>query len=92
MYQAIGISEIDDISRRCIPLSEASDYYKVMFREYPDVLTVANIQKMLGVGRHEVYHLILLGKLYALKVGKSYRIPKVKAIDYLVGKDVKSTR
>jgi excisionase family DNA binding protein len=73
-------------------MSEASDYYKVMFREYPDVLTVANVQKMLNVGRHEVYHLILIDKLYALKVGKSYRIPKVKAIDYLVGKDVKPAK
>ena len=70
-------------------LSEANDYYKVIFREYPDVLTVENVQKMLRIGRHEVYRLILSGKLYALKVGKSYRIPKVKAIDYLIGKDVK---
>jgi excisionase family DNA binding protein len=60
-----------------------------MFREYPDVLTVANVQKMLHIGRHEVYRLILSGKLFALKIGKSYRIPKVKAIDYLVGGDVK---
>jgi excisionase family DNA binding protein len=60
-----------------------------MFLEYPDVLTVANVQKMLHIGRHEVYRLILTGKLFALKIGKSYRIPKVKAIDYLVGTDVK---
>lgn len=60
-----------------------------MFREYPDVLTVANVQRMLHIGRHEVYRLILSRKLHALKVGKSYRIPKVKAIDYLIGEDVK---
>ena len=70
-------------------MSKDSDLYLVMFREYPDVLTVANLQKMLRIGRHEVYRLILSGKLYALKIGKSYRIPKVKAIDYLIGRDVK---
>lgn len=70
-------------------MSDTKDLYKVMFCEYPDVLTVGNIQRMLSIGRHEVYHLILSGKLYALKVGKSYRIPKVKAIDYLVGRDIK---
>jgi excisionase family DNA binding protein len=63
--------------------------YKIMFKEYPDVLTVKHVQKMLGIGRHQVYQLILSGKLYALKIGKSYRIPKIKAIDYLVGRDVK---
>jgi excisionase family DNA binding protein len=61
-----------------------------MFREYPDVLTVPNVQKILRIGHNTVYSLILSGKLYALKVGKSYRIPKVKVIDYLVGKDVKA--
>ena len=73
-------------------LSEESYYYKEMFREYPDVLTIANVQKMLRIGCHTVYSLIHKGELYALKVGKSYRIPKVKAIDFLIGKDVKFTR
>ena len=70
-------------------MSKTCELYKVMFREYPDVLTVRHIQKMLGIGRHQVYSLINSGQLYALMVGKSYRIPKVKAIEYLIGSDVK---
>ncbi len=70
-------------------MSSTNELYKVMFREYPDVLTVSHIQRMLGIGRHQVYSLISSGKLYALMVGKSYRIPKVKAIEYLIGSDVK---
>ncbi len=38
--------------------AELAELYKVMFPEYPDIVTVPQIQKMLGVSRHMVYDLI----------------------------------
>ena len=58
-----------------------------MFQEYSDVLHVKDIQKILSISKHQVYHLIESGKIRGIKVGKSYKIPKVSVIDYLFGED-----
>ena len=51
-----------------------------MFREYPDVLTPGDLQKMLHIGRNAVYK-ILNEKL--IDTSKKYIIPKVNVIKYL---------
>ncbi len=38
--------------------SELKELYKMMFPEYPDIVTVAQLQEMLGVSRHLAYDLI----------------------------------
>ena len=73
-----------------ITKAELAELYKVMFPEYPDIVTVPQIQKMLGVSRHMVYDLIGDGWIPALKIGNAYRIPKINVINYaLAPKDVK---
>ena len=62
-----------------------SEIYKTMFKDYPDVLEVKQIQEMLKIGRHQAYSLIISGKIYGIKVGKAYKIPKVKLIEFLIG-------
>lgn len=62
--------------------------YKVMFAEYPDIVNVAQIQKMLGVSRHLAYDLITSGQVPGIKIGKAYRIPKVRVIDYVLTNDL----
>ena len=70
--------------------AELAELYKVMFPEYPDIVTVPQIQKMLGVSRHMVYDLIGDGWIPALKIGTAYRIPKINVINYaLAPKDMK---
>lgn len=55
-----------------------------MFRQYPDVIDVHALQKMLGISRHHAYRLITSGQIKGRKVGKSYKIPKVYVIDFLL--------
>lgn len=49
----------------------------------PDVLSVADIQKIFGIGRISVYHLIELGQLPAFRMGRTYKIPKSSAERFL---------
>ena len=58
--------------------------YNIMFKEYPDILTVAQLQKMLHISRQLSYELINSGQIRAFKVGNSYRIPKIDVIDFVM--------
>lgn len=66
-------------------MNRQNEFYRTMFQNYTDVLHVKDIQKILSISKHQVYHLIKSGKIRGIKVGKSYKIPKVSVIDYLVG-------
>lgn len=46
------------------------------FADAPDVLTVAEAAAHLRIGRNAAYQLVASGELWAVKVGKSIRIPK----------------
>ena len=61
-----------------------SPIYKIMFAEYPDIVTVAQLQKMLHISRQLSYELINSGQIRAFKVGNSYRIPKIDVIDFVM--------
>lgn len=50
--------------------------YKTMFSDYPDVVTVVQLRKMLGISRHLAYELICEKKIKAFQLGNSYKIPK----------------
>ncbi len=58
--------------------------YQVMFKDYPDIITVFQLQKMLNISRQLAYELINSGSINAVKVGNSYRIPKVSVIGYML--------
>ncbi|SHH57058.1 DNA binding domain-containing protein, excisionase family [Sporobacter termitidis DSM 10068] len=66
-------------------MKEQDSIYHLMFRDQSDVLHVKDVQKILSISKHQVYHLIESGKIRGVKVGKSYKIPKVSVIDYLIG-------
>ena len=61
-----------------------SPIYTIMFADYPDILTVAQLQKMLHISRQLSYELINSGQIRAFKVGNSYRIPKIDVIDFVM--------
>lgn len=63
---------------------KTKELYTVMFPDYPDIVDVAQMQKMLDVSRHLAYKLITSGQVQGIKVGKAYRVPKVKIIDYVL--------
>ncbi len=55
----------------------------LMFTDYPDLVDVAQLQKMLSVNRHTAYDLIGSGAFKAAKVGRKYLIPKIEVIKFL---------
>lgn len=59
------------------------ELYQTVFREYPDVMDVKQASALLGVSTKTVYNLIAAGALSALRVGRSFRIPKVNIMRYL---------
>lgn len=65
---------------------KAKEMYTVMFPDYPDIVDVAQLQRMLGVSRHLAYELITSGQMQGIKIGKAYRVPKVKVIDYVLSR------
>lgn len=59
----------------------------IMFTEYPDVVTVAQIQKMLGISRHQAYELINDGSIPGIKVGNAYKVAKVNVINFVLSQN-----
>lgn len=58
--------------------------YKLMFREYPDVVTVEQMCEMLGgISVKTGYNILRSGQIKALIVGRRYRIPKINIMEYL---------
>ena len=55
-----------------------------MFAYYPDIVDIAEMQKMLKISSHLAYELITDGYVPAVKIGRSYRIPKCSIIDYVL--------
>jgi excisionase family DNA binding protein len=57
-----------------------------MFHEYPDVVNVAQLQKMLGIGRNTAYKLLNEQTIKSKKIGRIYLIPKINIIKFLENK------
>ncbi len=64
--------------------AEVSELYKVMFTEYPDLLSINELRNMLGVSKHKAYDLINDGSINAIKIGNAFRIPKINVINYIL--------
>ena len=63
-----------------------TERYMMMCMYYPDVVTVEHLQKMLGVGRKIAYLLVSENKIRSVRVGRSYKIPKLCVVEYLLDK------
>ena len=66
-------------------MKEIERAIKLMLTEYPDVLTVQEVAKILGCDDHQIYKMIDYGELFATRPGKAYRISKYSLIGYLIG-------
>ena len=60
-----------------------------MFENYPDVVSVQQIQEMLHISRPTVYDLLRENILPHRKIGKKYIIPKWGVKEYLLNCPVK---
>ena len=54
-----------------------------MFRDYPDVVSVEQLQKMLNIGKNTAYELLKEKKIISIRIGRVHKIPKANVIKYL---------
>lgn len=54
-----------------------------MFSDYPDVVSIAELQSMLRISRNTAYELVRSGKIRSVKIGRTYRIPRAAVEAYL---------
>lgn len=54
-----------------------------IFKDYPDIISVKQLQTMLKIGRNSAYKLLSDGKIKTIKIGKKYIIPKIYVINYI---------
>ena len=54
-----------------------------MFKDYPDVVRIEELQEMLHIGRNAAYDIVKDGKIKTIRVGKRYIIPKASVINFL---------
>ena len=60
-----------------------------MFEKYPDVVSVPELCKMLGgISKKLAYKMLANGEIFSVRVGRSYKIPKVSVIDYVTGQSL----
>jgi len=60
-----------------------------MFKEYPDVVEVEDLRKMLGgISKKLAYRLLTENEIRSVKVGRAYKIPKICVIEYLMGEEM----
>ena len=65
--------------------------YTLMFVEYPDIVTVRDLQTMLGISRHTAYDLLNDNEIRGIKLGNAYKIPKINVIRYVLENGVLET-
>lgn len=61
-----------------------TEKYLTMFKKNPDVVSVEILQEMLGICRKNAYLLVKENKIRSARVGRSYKIPKLCVVEYLV--------
>jgi len=54
-----------------------------MFDNYRDLLDMAEVQEVLGVGRSMAYRLVNDGTIKHIRFGKTIRVPKEFLVDYI---------
>ena len=64
--------------------NNSQKYYKSIFKNYPDVVNVKQLQTMLGcISKKLAYHLLQNKIIKSIKIGRQYKIAKADVILYL---------
>lgn len=62
---------------------------QAIFMEYPDVVEVDDLRKMLGgISKKLAYRLLAEEEIRSVRVGRAYKIPKLCVIEYLLGEEM----
>ena len=54
-----------------------------MFKEYPDILTVAQVAQALGIGKKAAYALVNQREIGAIRVGRMIKVPKFSLEEFV---------
>ena len=58
---------------------------QMLFESYPDVVEVDDLCKMLGgISKKLAYRLLADQEIKSVRIGRTYKIPKVCVIEYLM--------
>lgn len=57
--------------------------YSLTLKNYPDILNISDMCAILSVSEKTAYKLLKEGKITSMKVGRTYRIPKVHILAYM---------
>lgn len=60
-----------------------------MFEEYPDVVGVPEVRRMLGgISKKLAYRLLSQNEIYSVRIGREYKIPKCAVVEYLLREEM----
>lgn len=54
-----------------------------MFKDYPDILTIPQVAKALGIGKKAAYALVNNKHLGAVRIGRTIKVPKFCLEEYI---------
>lgn len=60
-------------------------YIDNIFTEYPDIVSLDEMRKMLHIGRNKALQLLAEKKIQSIRIGSRHKIPKVSIIEFLNG-------
>lgn len=68
--------------------NELREYYDILFKDYPDIVKVGTLKKMLPekTGKNKIYKLLQNKEIFSKRIGRDYYIPKISIIKYLTQK------
>lgn len=55
-----------------------------LFKDYPDVITIADLQSMLHIGRNAAYKLLQDKCIHSMRYGRKYIIPKSSVTNFIM--------
>ena len=64
---------------------QLSSKYSEFYPEYPDVISVIQMSRILGICKVKAYELVKTGQIPAKKIGRQHRIMKQAVFMYLEG-------
>lgn len=66
-------------------MADMKETYTFMFTDYPDIVNLTQMRKMLGgISNTLAYRMLREKKIKSKKVGREYKIPKVNIIKYVM--------
>lgn len=63
---------------------EKTSLYNCLYKEYPDIVGIEDICKMLNINKKRAYQLIHSGKISRIPCSRTILVAKVFVIDYVL--------